>query len=133
MQTDPDPVALVRQAQAHIRRREFPQAERLLLQSIPIFQATAGEDDLNYSVCLNNLGMLYHVLGDDDRAEPLLRQVVEVRRRVAGDHPLTLNALRELADFHRSRDDAEQAAAWQRQADAVEARLAAARTAGGAG
>ncbi len=117
-------VTCTRQAQLHIRRREFAEAERLLLRGMLLFRQTVGEDDLNYSVCLNNLGALYHVLGDDARAEPLLREVVEVRRRIAGEaHPMYLQSLQDLAEFHRSRNDAPQAAAWQRRAEEVEEKL----------
>src|SRR5262245_40458235 len=116
-----DAVRLVREAQLLIRRREFAEAERLLLRALAIFQRTVGEDDLDRSVCLNNLGMLYHIIGDDARAEPLLREVVEVRRRAVGEaHPLYLNGLLELAEFYRSRNDLAQASTWQRQADEVE-------------
>jgi hypothetical protein len=76
-------------------------------------------------VCLNNLGMLYHVMGDDARAEPLLRQVVEIRRRTLGEeHPRYLHSLQDMAEFYRSRNDLVQAEAWQQQADALERKLA---------
>ncbi len=108
-------VVLVRRAQRHLRRREFVDAERLLLRALVLF---GDEDDLDRSVCLNNLGSLYHVLGDDARAEPLLREVVDVRRRLVGaSHPATLRSLLDLAEFHRSCDDEAQAAFWQRLAD----------------
>jgi tetratricopeptide (TPR) repeat protein len=115
-----DGINLVRAAQAHLRRREFPQAERLFLRGLAVLRQTVGEDDLDYSVCLNNLGMLYHIIGDDARAEPLLRQVVDIRRRVAGEtSPAYLHSLQDLAEFYRSRNDLAQAALWQRQADEV--------------
>jgi tetratricopeptide (TPR) repeat protein len=117
-----DAASLVRQAQVHVRRREFAEAERLYLQSLSLFLSTVGEDDLNYTVCLNNLGMLYHILGDDARAEPLLRDVVEIRRRIVGEsHPLYRNALRELADFYRSCNDLAQAEEIERRLPAGDA------------
>jgi tetratricopeptide (TPR) repeat protein len=120
-----DGLRLVRQAQAHFARREFTQAEQLFLRGLAILQETVGEDDLNVTVCLNNLGMLYHILGDDARAEPLLRQVVEVRRRVLGEQDARyLHSLQDLAEFYRSCNNLEQAAVWQGQADAVEKRIA---------
>jgi tetratricopeptide (TPR) repeat protein len=115
---------LVRQAQLHIRKREFVEAERLLLRGLALFQEAGGEDDLGYSVCLNNLGTLYHVTGDAARAEPLLRQVVEIRRRVLGEfHPRYLASLQDLAEFYRSCNDEAQAAFWQARAEEVEKKL----------
>jgi tetratricopeptide (TPR) repeat protein len=119
--------ALVRLAQVHLARRAFDEAELLYLRGLALLRESTGED-LNYSVCLNNLGMLYHIRGDDGRAEPLLRQVVDLRRRVAGeDHPLYLHALQDLAEFYRSRDDLARADAWQRQADEAGKRTRAGR------
>ncbi|HZT83193.1 MAG TPA: tetratricopeptide repeat protein [Gemmataceae bacterium] len=119
-----DAVNLVGAAQVLLRRREFAAAERLLHRALLLFHQTVGEDDLNCTVCLNNLGMLYHIVGDAARAEPLLREVVEIRRRLVGEaHPAYRNAVRELADFYRSRDDEAQAAFWQRHADGAEERL----------
>jgi tetratricopeptide (TPR) repeat protein len=117
-------IALVQRAQALITRRKFDEDERGLLRALAILHQTVGDEDLDYSVCLNNLGMLYHVRGDDDRAEPLLRQVVDIRRRAAGErHPLYLNSLQDLAEFFRSRDDLDQAALWQARADEVEKKI----------
>jgi tetratricopeptide (TPR) repeat protein len=111
--------------QALFTQRQFGEAERLYLRGLALLLGTTGEDDLVYSVCLNNLGMLYHVMGDDARAEPLLHQVVEVRRRPLGpEHPRYLHSLQDLAEFYRSRNDLVQAEAWQQQADALERKLA---------
>jgi hypothetical protein len=116
---------LIRSAQALFTHRQFGEAERLYLQGLALLLGTTGEDDLVYSVCLNNLGMLYHVMGDDARAEPLLLQVVEVRRRTLGEeHPRYLHSLQDLAEFYRSRNDLVQAEVWQQQADALERKLA---------
>jgi hypothetical protein len=118
------PADLVQLAQAHLRRREFLAAESLLLRAWALFGDAPGEE-LNVSVCLNNLGMLYHVVGDDDRAEPLLRQVADMRHKILGErHPMYLNSLKDLAEFFRSRSDLAQADVWQRQADVVEKNLA---------
>jgi hypothetical protein len=115
---------LVHLAQAHLRRRDFVAAESLLLRALAAFQEAPGEE-INASVCLNNLGMLYHIVGDDDRAEPLLRQVADMRQKILGErHPLYLNSLKDLAEFYRSRNDLTQADVWQRQADKVENSLA---------
>lgn len=111
-------VALVLEAQRLIRRRAFAEAERLLLQAVVLFRTAGTEDDLDYSVCLNNLGSLYHVRGDAARAEPLLREVVEMRRRLVGPvHPAYRRAVLDLAAFYRSCGDLVQAEAWQRQAE----------------
>ena len=114
MSAPDDPLALVLQAQAHIRRRHFADAERLLLRALPLF----ADDDLDRTACLNNLGMLYHVLGDPGRAEPLLREVVEARRRLVGEaHPSYRQSLLDLAAFYRSRGDLVRAEEWQRRHD----------------
>src|SRR5262245_33492182 len=107
-----------------LAQRRFAEAEALFVRSLGILLQTVGEDDLATTVCMNNLGTLYHILGDDVRAEPLLRQVVEIRRRVLGEtHPRYLHSLLDLAEFHRSHNDEVQAAFWQRQADEVEKKL----------
>lgn len=106
-------------------QRRFAEAETLFVRSLGILLQTAGEEDLATTVCMNNLGTLYHILGDDARAEPLLRQVVEIRRRVLGEtHPRYLHSLQDLAEFHRSRNDAAQAEFWQQLADEVEKQVA---------
>jgi hypothetical protein len=115
-----DPEALVRRAQQHIRRRELGPAESLLLQALTAFGELPGAE-INYSVCLNNLGMLYHVRGDDGRAEPLLLEVEQLRRRAAGPrHPLYRNCLLDLAAFYRSCNRLVEAERWQRRAEEVE-------------
>jgi hypothetical protein len=115
---------LVQQGQDLIRRREFDEAERLLLRGLALLRNLVGDEDLHYSIGLNNLGMLYHVRGKDDLAEPLLLQVVDVRRRACGEqHPMYWRSLRDLADFYRSCNNPHQAALWQRQADEVEKKI----------
>jgi tetratricopeptide (TPR) repeat protein len=115
---------LIRAAQVLFTQRQFAEAERLYLQGLALLLGTTGEDDLVYSVCLNNLAMLYHVMGDDARAEPLLHEVVEIRRRILGEeHPRYLHSLQDLAEFYRSRNDLTQAEVWQRRADEVEKKL----------
>jgi tetratricopeptide (TPR) repeat protein len=122
-QCAPYAAALVRLAQAHLCCREFDRAEPLYLRALAILRQAAGEE-LNASVCLNNLGMLYHIVGDDGRAEPLLHEVVDVRRRVLGElHPLYLRSLQDLTEFYRSRNDLAQAELWQGQADDIEKKI----------
>ncbi len=117
-------VRLVQQGQDLIRRRDFDEAERCLLRGLAALRALVGDEDLAYSVGLNNLGMLYHVRGDDARAELLLLQVVDVRRSAAGEqHPMYWRSLRDLADFYRSCNNPHQAALWQQQADEVEKKI----------
>jgi hypothetical protein len=117
-------VRLVQQGQDLIRRREFDEAERVLLRGLATLRGLVGDEDLTYSVGLNNLGMLYHVRGQDDLAEPLLLQVVDVRRRAGGEqHPAYWRSLRDMADFYRSCNNPHQAALWQRQADEVEKKI----------
>jgi Flp pilus assembly protein TadD len=116
--------ALLSLGQICLVQRRFGEAEQQLVLSLTILLDTVGEEDLATTVCMNNLGTLYHIIGDDARAEPLLRQVVDIRRRILGEtHPRYLHSLRDLAEFHRSRNDETQATFWQRQADAVQQTL----------
>ena len=66
---------------------------------------------------LNNLALLYRDMGNWDAAEPLFRQVLEIRRRALGEnHPGYAQDISGLDDAFEKKGNYEAAEALLRQA-----------------
>ena len=65
-------------------------AERLYVKAFDVQQRVLPADHPRVLSTMNNLGVLYRQQGRLDKAEPLLTDALEGRRRVFGDeHPRT--------------------------------------------
>jgi CHAT domain-containing protein/tetratricopeptide (TPR) repeat protein len=65
---------------------------------------TSGDEDLDYSISLGWLGELCRVVGDLDRAEPLLRRTAAIRRSILGsEHPGVATVLNNLGSLYIAR------------------------------
>jgi tetratricopeptide (TPR) repeat protein len=106
-------------------------AEPLLRQAVEVFRDEPGElgapgrvdlklglkDATCLASCLHSLGLLYQRRGADSAAEPLLRQAVEVARKLRGDrNPSVGIFLSDLARLHGERGDDAAAESTFRQA-----------------
>src|SRR5215467_11535877 len=61
---------------------DYSGAEELLLKAVAILEALP--ESLNLAVALHNLANMYREQGQFDRAEPLCRRALEIRRRFSG-------------------------------------------------
>jgi serine/threonine-protein kinase len=83
-------------------------------------RAALGDDHPSVARSLNNLGLLVQNRGDLDEAERLLRESLEIRRRVwTADHPEVARGLHNLAVLLVLKDDAAGAEPLYREALAM--------------
>ena len=79
-------------------------------------KSVLGEEDPESVNCLDLLAWLYDSKGDDDRAEPLYRHLLEVQQQTLGAmDPVTTRTMQYLADLYA-------AAGEEAQADALRLR-----------
>jgi tetratricopeptide (TPR) repeat protein len=73
---------------------------------------------------LNNLGELYHVMGEYGKAEPLDQEALRIRQKVIGpEHPDTANSLENLALLEIDLGRIDEATVLARQASAAQLTL----------
>jgi tetratricopeptide (TPR) repeat protein len=76
----------------------YPEAERLYVEAVAVFERTPGEHEVEQGVALNDLGAQYAGRGWLDEAEALLTRAVDLKRRALGSrHPDTAVTLNNLA------------------------------------
>ena len=76
-----------------------------------------GENHPDYTASLNNLGSLYQFTGEYAKAEPLLRQALETKRRVLGEnHPSYATSLNNLAMLNYAKGQLAEAEHYSGQA-----------------
>jgi tetratricopeptide (TPR) repeat protein len=77
---------------------QYPEAERLYVEAVAVFERAPGEHDGELGVALNDLGAQYARRGRLEQAEALLTRAVDLKRRVLGPrHPDTAVTLNNLA------------------------------------
>jgi CHAT domain-containing protein/tetratricopeptide (TPR) repeat protein len=75
-------------------------------QARGVFGELLGEDHPLYARTLNDLGLLYHHLGDNEKAEPLLRRALDIRKRALGEnHPEYETSLSNLAALYEAKGE----------------------------
>lgn len=67
------------------------------VQAKNILDANGGAQNAEYANCLNNLAMAYNSAGHLDKVEPLLLEVIEIRKKLLG--PSHLNTIRTVANL----------------------------------
>ena len=83
-----------------------------------------GEDHPDYAVSLNNLGGLYYHMGQYEKAEPLVRQSLEIQKRMLGeDHPDYALSLDNLASLYNNMGQYEKAEPLRRQSLEIRKRV----------
>jgi CHAT domain-containing protein/tetratricopeptide (TPR) repeat protein len=81
---------LIRQFAWLYQQRQFKTALDISIQAHNLARKYLHETHPLFVECLSNLGAVYHALGNFAAAEPPLRQVLEIRRRVLGKHHLSV-------------------------------------------
>ena len=62
-----------------------------------VIEQTIGKENPGYAAGLNNLGMLYISIGEYTKAEPLLVQGGDIRKKTLGEgHPVYAESLNNL-------------------------------------
>jgi len=75
----------------------------LYKRSLDIFERVLGKEHPNIATILNNLGLLYHLIGDYTQAKPLYERSLVIREKVLGeDHPDVATSLNNLAELYES-------------------------------
>jgi tetratricopeptide (TPR) repeat protein len=83
----------------------YRDAEPYLLEALELRQSLAGPEDDSIAVDLTNLGNLYSVLGQPEKAERLLRRALAIyRARVGDEHQDVGDVMTSLATLTRDRD-----------------------------
>jgi CHAT domain-containing protein len=91
---------------------------------VEILRAALGEAHPLFAHSLNNLGDLYHSMGDYESAEPLFRQAVEILRVALGEgHPDYAAGISNLAGVLTATDRATKALPLLEQAAAIDDRM----------
>jgi len=81
-------------------------AEPLFRQALEIRQKVLGREHPATAISLNNLALLYHVMGDYAQAEPLYKEALDIRQKVLGrEHPYTAVSLNNLAGLYEQTGD----------------------------
>jgi tetratricopeptide (TPR) repeat protein len=76
----------------------YPEAERLYIEAVAVFERAPGEHAVELAVALNDLGAQYARRGRLAEAEALLTRAVDLKRRALGPrHPDTAVTLNNLA------------------------------------
>ncbi len=79
-----------------------------------------GEDHRDYATSLNNLGTMYQDMGDYPRAEPLLCQSMEIRKKALGeDHADYAASLNNLGTLYQTMGDYARAEPMLRETVAI--------------
>ena len=90
--------------------KRYPEAEKLLRETLAAHRRIAGQDDRDTQLIVNSLAVLMHDLQRLDEAEPLYREALAIGERVLGqEHPDTLTARMNLGSLLRSRGKIEEA------------------------
>ncbi|HEX7114147.1 MAG TPA: serine/threonine-protein kinase [Steroidobacter sp.] len=96
------------------------EAAALHERAMQLVHAQKAEKGRLYVDVLNNVGVYYHGLGQYARAEPLLRESLEVERRISPpDHPRLVPALNNLASAIHYQGRYDEAAALYKEAIAI--------------
>jgi len=98
-------------AMAHIGRKEYTEAEPLLLRALANYEKSKGPTSATMAHALNDLGDLYSLLGKYDKAEPLYMRAISIFEKNYGDETSELvGMLNSLSDHYYGKhqyDDAE--------------------------
>ena len=99
---------LHKKGRALMDKAQYSAAEAPMCDAIQIFKDLLGADHPDHAKGLNNLGSLYHVMGDFARAEPVFRQAIEIWKKAGGEgYPRYATGLNNLSSlYHDMGDDA---------------------------
>lgn len=80
-----------------IAKSQHQEAESWYFEAIDIFKKLYGEEHNQYGKALNNLGVLYYLMGKFDKCEPIYLKVQQIQRKAVGinhvDYGVALNNL----------------------------------------
>jgi Flp pilus assembly protein TadD len=89
---------------------QFVRAAQLGQRILTTRKKLLGENHPDYAESLNNLALLYDLMGDSAKAEPLYLQSREILKKVLGEnHPLYATSLNNLAALYDSMGDSAKA------------------------
>ncbi len=79
---------LIRQVSQLYEQNRYAEATELALQAYNLALQYVRPDHPVFEACLDNLGLLYFEMGKYSLAEPLYRQLLEIRQKRHGEsHP----------------------------------------------
>ena len=88
---------------AEYRKGNFDAAARMGVKVLATRKKLLGENHPDYATSLNNLALLYHSMGVDEKAEPLFLQAKDLTKKLLGEnHPDYANSLNNLAALYHS-------------------------------
>lgn len=88
----------------------FDEARAAYDQALPILEQIRGPEHPDTLACLGNMAEVLVSLGDTDRAEQTMRELIEIRRRVFGPrHERVAIAINNLADLLRAENRPDEA------------------------
>jgi len=104
-------------------RKEFAQAEALLLRGLERELGERGEDDLRVAELHETLGVVYQALRQPEATQRHLERALEIREQLLGpQHYRLRSVLANLVRFYQSRGRFEEALSYQRRYQNVVAR-----------
>ncbi|MBL7822655.1 MAG: CHAT domain-containing protein [Saprospiraceae bacterium] len=93
-------------------KTDYPEAEKWYLESKAILEKTGRKKNLDYANSLNNLAVLYRVMGQFEKAEPLYLEYKDIVENALGkehpDYAWTLNNMANLYWYMGQYEKAEQ-------------------------
>ena len=93
-----------------LARGDYDESVKLFERLAPAQARKHGTEDADYLRTQYELACAYVKQGRSEKAEPILRNLLETRSRVLGEgHPHTLNALHTLADIFRQQGKTDEA------------------------
>ncbi len=88
---------------------KFIEAIKIAQHSVSLSKML-GKNHPDYATSLNNLAMLYQAMGAFDKAEPLMKQALEITKKALGEnHPDYATSLNNLAGLYKSMGSYEKA------------------------
>lgn len=99
-------IRLIRRVSQLYEQDRLEEAIKLALQAYNIALQYVRPDHPVFEACLDNLGLLYFEMGKYSLAEPLYRQLLEIRRKRHGEnHPAVAASLNTLAGLYYQTSD----------------------------
>jgi tetratricopeptide (TPR) repeat protein len=74
-------------------------------QAFEIHLSTFGDRHPDTALSLNNLASIHQSMGNDDDAEPLFKQAIEIYEHTGTDHPIVFTILQKLVRLYISKGE----------------------------
>src|SRR5205807_9121522 len=92
---------------------DYSKAEPLFLRSLKITEQALGPEHPDTATSLNNLGVLYQMMGEYKKAEPYYERALKIREKALGPNNFALvSSIGGLADLYRLERDTPKLNRW---------------------